>query len=217
MSIVLDIETELFTDEFQEATDKRTRLRLAPQPRIACVYVIEDQKYLFFTPDRFSELHKLLRRAKEIITYNGERFDLLVLRKFLKVGKRALSKAKSFDLFSHVSRAAGFRVSLDNLARLNLGKGKKMKGKVLATAPLKKLKAGCRSDVSQTYQLWKKYIAGTLKVPSKDDYETSIVTCPKCGQTPSPDWEHMSEGEMAEHIAWTLGGGFCPFCEHPIS
>jgi hypothetical protein len=233
MRLVLDIETELISDDFRLAKNYKTRLRLAPRPRLACVYNMEKKKYLFFTPVSFVELHKLLKSAREIITYNGERFDFLVLQKALKVSRKNLFKGKSSDLFPIVEKKAGFRVNLNSLAILNLGEEKKIKGKVLGVAPLKILKIGCKSDVRQTRLLWEQHLDKTLEVPRRrpsreDEFDYDPMgqfmpsACPKCRKKGTllfveDNQEQMTDGQLAEYLAGTWGSAICTACNHNFS
>jgi DNA polymerase elongation subunit (family B) len=230
MKIVFDLETAPFSDEFRKADSKVARIRLAPVPLVACVYFIDTKKYKIYTKETFSELKTILRKSKLVVTFNGENFDFLVLQKYFKIGRRTLTLGKSVDIHAIASKRAGFRVSLDELARLNLDEPKKIKGKSLVTATLKELKEGCKSDVSQTFRLYKLHLKNSLEIPSRsdrskryDEFDYMTIgqnmpnTCPECGKMPLTfvdvdDDEDMTEGQMAEYLAGTWGYANCPKC-----
>ncbi|MBI3485001.1 MAG: ribonuclease H-like domain-containing protein [Acidobacteria bacterium] len=62
-----------------------------------------------------------LERFSHIITFNGERFDLEVLRGYRPAHQL---QNKSLDLLAHLKDALGFRVKLDSLAEETLGRRK---------------------------------------------------------------------------------------------
>lgn len=236
MRLVLDIETELINENFRAAATAAGRLRHAPKPRLACVYVEHLRRYRFFHHGQFKELLQLLRRAKEIITFNGKQFDFLVIRKHLGMKRDVFKRARNTDVFEILHKKAGFRVSLDAAARHNLNESKKYKGIELATAPPTTVKDGCRSDVRQTYRLWKLYQSGKLKAPPRwsrrsfrvidDDYHDTVGQfkpdrCPKCDakgtlELIELDMEQMSDGQMAEYLAGTWGDAICRKCKEII-
>jgi len=56
------------------------------------------------------------------VTFNGERFDLPILRQHLvdELG-RALRVCQHYDILKELSLTLGFKISLSDLAMLNLG------------------------------------------------------------------------------------------------
>ncbi|MBI3661450.1 MAG: ribonuclease H-like domain-containing protein [Acidobacteria bacterium] len=80
----------------------------------------EDAAHLVAELDQFSR----------VITFNGERFDLEVLRGYSPTHKLA---AKSLDLLVHLKNALGFRVKLDSLAEATLGRRKTGAGEEVVT------------------------------------------------------------------------------------
>ncbi len=62
-----------------------------------------------------------LARFSRIITFNGNRFDLEVLRGYAPIEKLL---SRSFDLLADLHARLGHRVRLDDLARETLGRGK---------------------------------------------------------------------------------------------
>lgn len=87
------------------------------------VAVTWDQTHGFrrwFEPDA-ATLVKELENFSRIVTFNGERFDLEVLRGYCPTHRL---HAKSLDLLVHLKSALGFRVRLDSLAEATLRRRK---------------------------------------------------------------------------------------------
>ena len=74
-------------------------------------------------------------------------------------------KAKHIDLCALIHEKERRRVSLHQLAELNLGEPKHTQGRSMANLDIEALKIACRSDVWQTYRLWQMWRKGDLKIP----------------------------------------------------
>lgn len=62
-----------------------------------------------------------ISRFTRLVTFNGNRFDLPLLSVY---GPTQELRPRSFDVLADLRRRLGFRVSLDDLARTTLGRGK---------------------------------------------------------------------------------------------
>ena len=225
-----DIETELFTEHFRNATDAETRTFHAPKMRVACVFDGADWKY--FLPSEATKLIALLRKADEIITFNGKAFDELVLRKHYRLVGDFPSKGKHIDLFAIIAKKEDRWVSLHDLAQLNLGEQKHTKGRDTANLNIEALKEACRSDVWQTYRLWEMWRKGKLQIPEqrirvRREPEDDFVVgpghhmpdlCPRCHAVGTLifieyDPDEMSEGQLADYCAGVSGTTICDACE----
>jgi uncharacterized protein YprB with RNaseH-like and TPR domain len=61
-----------------------------------------------------------------MVTFNGKRFDVPVLdQHLLATLGRKTSIARHYDILWEITRAVGYRISLGELARLNLGRTKR--------------------------------------------------------------------------------------------
>jgi hypothetical protein len=228
--LCLDIETELFTDHFRNARDTETRTLHAPKMRVACVFDGTDWKY--FLPSEAAKLISMLRKADEIITFNGIGFDELVLRRHYRLAGNFPTKGKHIDLFAIIAKKEDRWVSLHRLAQLNLGERKHTKGRAMASIDIEALKEACRSDVWQTYRLWEMWRKGTLQVPEqvakvrREPEDDFIVgpghhmphLCPRCHAVGTLilieyDTEEMSEGQLADYLAGVSGTTICDACE----
>lgn len=225
--IVFDIETEAFTKEFKDADPVRARTRLAPRMRIACAFDESRSTYLYFGPRQGPALIRLLQSANEIVSFNGKHFDLLVLRRHCGLKGRVPRKGKHIDVCQEMSDRAGFRVSLDVAARLNLGERKRIDGRKMGALTVDELKIACRSDVYQTYRLFQRYVRGTLQVPEKPSrkwggeteksYSDAPRECPSCHAhncLEEIDWEtgEMTDGQLGDYLAGVYGSAECRRC-----
>lgn len=110
-----------------------------------------------------------LSRFGRVVGFNVLRFDYGVLSAYVP-NVRALLSGKTVDILADVYRALGFRVSLDDLARATLGRGKTGTG----GQALRWWREGkrelvieyCRSDVALTRDLYLHGVAnGAIRYP----------------------------------------------------
>lgn len=222
--IVFDIETYPFSKQFKQAKTSNERLRLAPKMRVACVYDESINKYSYYLPQTAKKLIATLKSADEVISFNGKNFDLLVLSCHYKLQGKVPKEGKHIDLHEIMSSEVGRLVSLDHAVRINFNEHKQVEGREMVNLDLPALKKACRSDVEQTYRLWKLYIERELKYPesrrglidvgpSPGDYMPRI--CSRCGSSvqflPS-NTENMSEGQLVEYESGLRGAACCPKC-----
>jgi hypothetical protein len=229
-TICFDIETELFSDDFRHAKSDADRIRFAPKMRLACAYFEKEATHRFYEVHEAEELIRALSSAREVITYNGKGFDLLVLKKHYGLRDPIPLKGEHVDLFEVIYKGCGQRVSLDNAVYQNLGQRKHTAGRSMAELNIAELSIACKSDVDQTYLLWKKYNEGTLAVPEKKqfskisrDHESMEAgafmpsICSNCLDVAclefiESDSEEMTDGQFAEYIAGTQGLAGCRSC-----
>jgi hypothetical protein len=225
--IVFDIETEPFTKAFQEAESIRARTKLAPQMRLACTFDESRAVYRYFGPREGRSLIKQLQSADEVISFNGNHFDILVLRRHYGLKGRVPHKGRHTDLCEIMSAGAEFRVSLDVAARLNLGEKKHTDGRKMNALRLDEIKLACQSDVCQTYRLFQRYISGTLQVPTKSwgrwdgqaekSYSDAPRECPSCNahdclEEIDGETDEMSDGQLSDYLAGLYGSAECRKC-----
>lgn len=170
MKICMDIETEPFSKNFNEAQKNGQELfAFMPKPRVACVYIDERNEYMNFFPDEFSELLKLLKKADKVITYNGKHFDFKVILKHVGKTQKSfiVAKEKHVDLLDILHGEHGYRVSLNDLAYVNLNEKKHTDGRKMESLSVDELIVACQSDVSQTFRLYNLHETGELKYPPR--------------------------------------------------
>lgn len=225
--VVFDIETEQFSQAFVDAKTLEEKTKHVPTMRVCCLFEERTGDYKYYTENNVKDLIAALRSADEIVTYNGENFDFLVLKKHY--GLKGLSSIikKHTDMFNIMVDGSGYWASLNDAALCNLGEHKHTKGRDMGALDLNELEEACKSDVSQTYRLWQKYMDGTLEYPqqryrkrrSSDEREYALdgpgsqlvlpPVCPCCGDVGSlviedyepEDIEDMTDGQLADYMA----------------
>ena len=85
------------------------------------LYSYNFDKYMAFREDRIAEVGPMLQNARLVIGFSSNRFDLPVLNKYYNFNLMSLQRVDLLDL---VEEAYGRRISLDLLAKANLGYGK---------------------------------------------------------------------------------------------
>ena len=133
------------------------------------VYSYNENKYLCFYENQLNELASLLQKTGLIVGFSINRFDIPVLEKYFKFG---INKIPHVDLLEEVELNFGRRISLDILAKTNLGIGKTNHGleaiKFYNDGDLASLEKYCINDVKITkelYELAKKQ--GHLFIPER--------------------------------------------------
>ena len=217
--IVFDIETKQFTEEFNKEKDLAIKTKLSPKMRLACVYEEHTNKYFFYLPEDSKKLVEKIKKADQVISYNGNSFDYLVLRKHCGLPKDYPKNKQHVDLLELIEKQFGYKVSLDKMAFVNLGEGKHTSGRSILHLNYDKLKIACKSDVVQTYELWKLYSKKMLKYPQKNvsKYNLSedepgpahpILDIPELeGEYGLENLAPMSDANESEFLALQEGGG----------
>jgi hypothetical protein len=221
MHVVLDIETEPYSNRFKRATSLVTRRKCAPKPRLACLYVVETKRYHFYSGASVCNVVPVLKAATGVVTFCGEIFDFLVLERHCGLKRDSGFREKCVDMNDVITALdSRFRISLDRASRLNLGVGKKVKGSILGTAAVDILKKGCRSDVRQAYQIFRAWREGKLLFPVRPERDLP-KTCPGCGKELQlvpfqPDYTGMTDGQIFDyelgHQQDALGYARCTEC-----
>jgi DEAD/DEAH box helicase domain-containing protein len=105
-----------------------------------------------------ADVHRLLLdlvMADRVIGFNIERFDLSVLAAYTPWD---LSRVRTLDLLVELHRRLGFRVSLNHLAEVNLGRSKSASGEQSLRwwkeGRLDLIESYCRQDVEITRQIY---------------------------------------------------------------
>jgi hypothetical protein len=161
------------------------------------------------------------------VSFNGEHFDVLVLRRHHGLTGRVPLNGRHIDLYEILTAKAGFRVSLNAAVKLNLAERKHTDGRNMGILKLEELKIACRSDVSQTYRLFQRHISGILQVPtsrwttqsngSERSYSDAPRECPSCHalnclQEVEWDTDEMTDGQLSDYLAGMYGSAECRRC-----
>ena len=119
------------------------------------VYTYADDTLRCYEEKDFPLMEEVFRNASRIIGFNSKHFDVPVLQPHVKV---PLASIPHLDLMEDVESHLGFRVSLDNLAKMNLGTQKSGHGLDAITwwreGKLDMLKKYCLDDVRITRDIY---------------------------------------------------------------
>ena len=162
--LVLDIETkDTFADVGGHHNIKNLNVSMVG------VYSYSNDAFLAFNEHELAGLKPLLQNAGLIVGFSINRFDLPVLEKYFDFNLMRLSR---LDLLDEIELALGHRISLDVLARANLGLGKTHHSleaiDLYREGNMEELKNYCLNDVKITrdlYELAKKQ--GYLSIPDR--------------------------------------------------
>ncbi len=151
--VVFDIETRNVFEDVGKADP--TLLDIS----IVCAYDFETDTYSSYLVEELPKLWPLLEQADQLITFNGDHFDIPLLNKYYHGD---LGKIKSLDLLVEVRAALGRRVGLGNIAEATLGIGKSSNG-------LQAVEWWKKGDIESI----RKYCIQDVKV-TKDVYEYAL-------------------------------------------
>lgn len=148
--LVIDIETK---NTFAEVGGQEHVKKL--DASFVGVYSYNQNKYLSFFENQFKELNDCLKNAGLIIGFSINRFDIPVLEKYVNFDIWSIPR---LDLLEEIEISFGNRVSLDILAKTNLGIGKTHHGleaiKFYKEKNWKELESYCLNDVKITKELY---------------------------------------------------------------
>ena len=163
MLIVFDLETKKLAEEVGGWSNVEA-MGLA----VACSWD-EDNGYRDWWESQAGDLLEELRKAELIVGYNVSQFDYRVLSLY---GGTSDLENKTFDIFREIWQQAHTRVSLNHLAKTNLGEAKSLESGVQAvrlykTGRLEELAAYCRRDTEITKTLYEQWeMTGILWLPN---------------------------------------------------
>ena len=171
--VVLDIETK---NAFSDVGGQQFVKDLSAS--FAGVYSYKQDKYFSFFENQFKELEEFLKGAGLIIGFGLSRFDVPVMDKYFEMNFFAVPRV---DILDEIELATGRRISLNLLAKTNVGMEKSYESGLAAIQLYKEgkmdeLEKYCLQDVKVTkeiYDLAKKQ--GYLLVPNKMTGENDRV------------------------------------------
>ena len=162
--IVIDIETK---NTFFDVGGKENLKDL--DASLVCIYSYNKGDFLLFREDKLHNLGPILQDAGLVIGFSINRFDLPVLDKYFSFNLLSLP---TLDILEEIENSYGKRISLDILAKTNLGVGKTNHGldaiKFYNAGDWESLEKYCMQDVLITrdlYELAKKQ--SYLMVPER--------------------------------------------------
>lgn len=149
--LVIDIETK---NSFADVGGQSNIDKL--EVSFVGVYSYDQDKYLSFFENELDKLASLIQTAGLIIGFSINRFDLPVLAKHCKFNIMAIPR---LDLLDEIELALGHRISLDILAKTNLGIGKTHSSgleaiRLYKEGKMDELASYCINDVKITKELY---------------------------------------------------------------
>lgn len=189
-----DLETlNLFEDVEPQWNAMDWEMKNANQPRlcrklgIAVAGVGLGEGVEFFEEDEAELLIGTLLAADRVVGHNVFAFDYLVMEPYVGAERIERLKPKTVDMLAELRSASGVRIGLNDLAQLNLGKGKTDDPRMVPTLWRKgeheRVRSYLRSDVELTREIFE-YGArkGKLRFTKKDwrkrTSEVLEVSCP---------------------------------------
>ena len=243
-TIVFDLETKTLipkgTADEEEKKEEIRKLRIS----VLCCFDYQTNEYSFYTEKNIKDFLDRFNQAEKIVGYNIIAFDYLVLEKY-GLKKTSITADKTIDIFDNIRRDTGEWLRLDTLSKVNLGRGKLVKGKDMVTADTVTLYEGCKGDVSITKDLFELHLKGKLKykhlkgrrpqiffvdddyveLGEGDGYIPPDIKCSNCGGNNFEKFDElnegmgvdeMTEGQFAEYMAGTWGTLECLDCGETV-
>lgn len=151
--IVFDIETK---NIFQ---DVGSRDPVDLDISIVGIYDYETNKYQSFLEEEFDKMWDLVKNADQLITFNGDYFDIPLLNKYYKkAGHGDLKDKKSLDIFREIKNTSGRWLKLDKVASGTFGINKIGDGLEAVVwwrkGEIDKIRKYCLDDVKLTKDIY---------------------------------------------------------------
>ncbi|MBI2176322.1 hypothetical protein HYU40_03140 [Candidatus Woesearchaeota archaeon] len=124
-TVFFDLETQY---TFQELGMIDWESRDPRRLKLAVAGILLNNKPTLFHEDHANKLLSELAKADLIVGHNLLRFDYLALQPYIQQDVVELLQPKTFDMFHDLKKLTGCWISLDDLARRNLGMGKTADG-----------------------------------------------------------------------------------------
>ena len=187
-TLVFDIETSNFFTDPGVGWDNFGALRIS----VVGVYSYDDDAYYCYEEKEMDKIAELFSRAKTIVGFSMNRYDVPVLNSYfqkMKIAAPNLWSKDRVDLLEEIEVLTSQRISLSRLAEANLGVKKEANGaaaiKLFEEGKITELKEYCLNDVRLTKALYDLYrTQNYFLVPDKRTGETVKVSFVKQSVTP---------------------------------
>jgi len=178
-TLVFDVETVNFFTDPEVGWNNFEALKIS----VVSVYSYLEDKYYCFDEHELGALKELMRKARLIVGFSINRYDVPVLNLAFKrvVGDELnLFSLERLDLLDEIELVTGRRISLGLLAEANLGEGKSGQaseaGALYREGKIEELKAYCTKDVELTKRLYDLYKTQKyFLIPDRDTDEKKRV------------------------------------------
>lgn len=127
---------------------------------LGVVYCSKEDEYKTFLEDNIGSFFSELISSPTIVSFNGKRFDLPLLKAYVR--RESLEKlnmrTKHIDIMDEITKVLGHRISLVNVSKATLGRGKTMDGaeapELLRQGKIKEVEEYCMNDVRLTKEIY---------------------------------------------------------------
>src|SRR3989344_9006337 len=147
--IVFDIETKNFFHDI--GSNDPAKLDIA----LVAIHDSENDSYSSYLESELGKLWPILERARMLICFNSEHFDIPLLNKYYPGD---LTKIKNLDILKEIRNVYGRRMKLDQLAEGTLNKNKSGMGADAMnwwkSGDVERVRAYCIDDVKLTKELY---------------------------------------------------------------
>jgi RNase_H superfamily len=168
--LVIDLETQR---SFDEVGGSHNKAKMGVS--VVGAYHYDEDKYVAYREDKFSELTTALKEAELVIGFNLHGFDYPVLAS--EIGDFVYN-LPTLDLMMQAQKAIGQRVSLDSIAKATLGMGKSGSGldalEYYRAGNWEKLERYCLEDVKLTKDIYE-YAKKNGHVLFQKGYKKGII------------------------------------------
>jgi DEAD/DEAH box helicase domain-containing protein len=160
-TLVIDIETKNFFSDNERNFE-------AIDISVVGVYSYARNEYKCFRENEMTELAACISNAARLVGFGINRYDIPILNRYVPMN---LWRMERFDILDEIERATGERISLNRLAKINLGIGKSGHGSqaifLYREGRIEELKAYCLQDVRITKELYDLLVAQKYLLVSK--------------------------------------------------
>lgn len=147
--VVLDLETKYTFDEVGGRRPEDLGVT------VIGTYIYQEDVYRIYREDAVARLEELLSKKPLLVGFNIRKFDLVVLKPYLRINA---DKLPVLDILEELVKVLGHRVSLDSVAKATLGIGKSGNGldaiRYYNEGEWDKLEKYCLDDVRITRELF---------------------------------------------------------------
>ena len=211
----------------EEDTTYRYRVKTSPKLEYACALDIGSDKIYYFSQDNAEELNQLILLSKKIVTFRGDEFGLLVLRKHYSFPHKINVGKKHLDLHHILKKINKGNISLEKAVFSNFGEGKYKSREAISSLGEGDLRECCESDIFNIKKLYEAHLSNSLTVKSRAKkppaHEGIFVTNPgkfilRPGVTNPKLWyperPPKSEWDSIRKSVLKRDNNICQYCGH---
>lgn len=168
-TLVFDIETQNFFTDPEVGKNNFQALKIS----VIGIYSYLEDKYFCFEEPELAKASEIFEKSRLLVGFSINHYDVPVLHSYFQKlsPKINLWEKSRLDIAQEIEFLSGRRISLDKLAKANLGIGKERKSFeatiLYKNGRMEELKNYCLRDVELTKKLYDLYLSQKyLLVPS---------------------------------------------------